>query len=135
MNSDAVVNGRFIWEHTTEDRAMYLANNGYWKVSTKANARTGDGAAYMLLRGHTDKSSPSSLDTRQWKEAVDKVWTYWSVKKCIRVLGKDEAAAAMDLTVGDGSQHERLQFNGLEGHGEFVPPPPPQMPQMPLAIG
>ena len=72
----AAVNGRFIWEHTTEDRAMYLANNGYWKVSTKANARTGDGAAYMLLRGHTDEYRLSSLDTRQWKEAVDKVWTY-----------------------------------------------------------
>jgi hypothetical protein len=41
-NSVAVVHGRFIWEHTTEDRAMYLANNGYWKVSTKANARAGE---------------------------------------------------------------------------------------------
>ena len=45
------------------------------------------------------------------------------MKKGIRVLGKDEAAAAMDLTVGDGSPVERLQFNGLEGHGGFVPPP------------
>ena len=86
MTTDVVVNGRFIWEHVTKDRAMYLANDGDWYVSDKAEARAGATSGYMALSDHGDKYSPSSLDTRQWY-AEGQVWTG------IRVLGKEEAEA------------------------------------------
>jgi hypothetical protein len=92
MTTDVVVNGRFIWEHKTKDMAMYLSNNGKWVVaSNKAQARDGATSALMTLAGHSEKYSPSSLDTRQWRTSIDKVW---AVRDDIRVLGKEEAAAA-----------------------------------------
>jgi hypothetical protein len=109
MISSVVVNGRNIWECTSkdkasggniwectfQDKALYLSNSGKWLCSTKANARDGANSASMLLEGQSDgqsdKYSPSSLDTRQWKEVVAGEWT---VKPNVRVLQSVKARDA-----------------------------------------
>ena len=42
------MNGRFIWEHKTADKAMYLGSDGDWNIHTKAAARAGGPCTFKL---------------------------------------------------------------------------------------